>query len=142
MPHSNRATDNARICFLFIEPDAVSMPDECCTLAISPLVRELIQYLGEQIAAYPREGPTARLVTVLLEQLAVAPVKQLHLPISGHPQIRRIADALAADPADRATLAQWADRLSHGRAFVGATGVAGHRAYLWPIVDSFSNLSQ
>lgn len=112
MAHSNRATDNARICFLFIEPGAAPMPGECCTLAIDPMVRELILHLASQGPDYPRVGPTARVAAVLLEQLSAAPIEQLHLPISGHPKIRRIADALAADPADRRTLAQWADGLA------------------------------
>ncbi len=112
MPHSNRATDNARLYFLFIEPDAARMPDECCTLAISPLVRELIAHLAEHPAAYPPRGPTARVAAVLLEQLAVAPVEQLYLPISEHPKLRRIADALVADPGNRSTLAEWARALA------------------------------
>ncbi|MCL7714010.1 AraC family transcriptional regulator [Stenotrophomonas mori] len=112
MPHSNRATDNARIYFLFIAPDAAAMPERCCTLAISPLVRELIKYLAEQPTAYPPQGATARVAAVLLEQLASAPVEQLHLPISAHAKLRQIADALIADPADRTTLAQWAQRLA------------------------------
>ncbi|SDV46313.1 AraC family transcriptional regulator [Chitinasiproducens palmae] len=110
MPHSNHATDNARVCFLFVEPEAAELPTQCCTLAISPLVRELILYLADQGPSYAPSGPISRLVTVLLEQLVTAPVEQLHLPTSGHPNIRRIADALAADPADRTTLAEWAER--------------------------------
>jgi AraC-like DNA-binding protein len=112
MPHSNRATGNARIYFLFIEPQAAPMPDQCCTVEISPLVREMIKYLSEQGPGYSKDGPTARLVSVLLEQLCAAPLAQLHLPISPHPKIRRIADALAADPSDRSTLAAWGDRLA------------------------------
>lgn len=112
MPHSNRATDNARIVFLFIAPDAAQMPGDCCTLAISPLVRELIQHLAGQSAAYPLQGPTARLVAVLLEQLAGACVERLYLPISEHPKLRRMAAVLVADPANRRTLAQWAQALA------------------------------
>lgn len=112
MPHSNHATDNACIYFLFIEPDAAPMPEECCTLAISPLMRELIRYLADQGPSYPDEGPTARLASVLLEQLSAAPVEQLYLPISNHPKIRFISDVLMTDPTNRTTLAQWAQRLS------------------------------
>lgn len=112
MPHSNRATDNARIYFLFIEPAAARMPQECCTVAISPMVREMIKYLADLGPDYPDEGLTARLVAVLLDQISVAPVEQLHLPISQHPKIRRITDALATDPSDRTTLADWGDRLA------------------------------
>ncbi len=108
MPHSNRATDNARICFLFIEPAAARMPQQCCTLAISPLVRELIQHLATQGAG----AGTARVVDLLLELLVAAPVQQLHLPVSDHPKIRRMARALSKDPSDRTSLAQWGERLA------------------------------
>ncbi|QKV52432.1 AraC family transcriptional regulator [Comamonas antarctica] len=107
MPHSNRATDNARICFLFIEPDAARMPQQCCTLAISPLVRELIQHLAAQPAR-----SAARVTELLLELLVEAPVQQLHLPMSNHPKIRRMARALGKDPSDRTPLAEWAARLA------------------------------
>ena len=48
VPHSNRATPEAQVCFLFIEPDAAAMPAFCCTLKISPLVRELILVMAER----------------------------------------------------------------------------------------------
>lgn len=48
VPHSNRATPEAQVCFLFIEPHAAPMPDFCCTLKISPLVRELILVMAER----------------------------------------------------------------------------------------------
>lgn len=111
-PHSCRVTQNARTCFLFIEPNAASMPEGCCTVAITPLVRELILYLAEQEPLYSPESKTARLVAVLLEQLSDAPIKELHLPISDHPKIRHISDTLFADPSDRTTLRQWATQLA------------------------------
>jgi AraC-like DNA-binding protein len=112
MLHRNIVTRNAQICFLFIEPGAAPMPDECCTLAITPLVRELIMHLADQGQDYLRDGSTGRLAAVLLEQLGCAPIQQLHFPVSNHPKIRFVADALAADPADRATLADWARQLA------------------------------
>ena len=112
MAHSCRATGNAHIYFLFIEPGAAVMPDQCCTVAIVPVVREMIRYIAEQGPVAATDGPSARLIAVLLEQLSQAPVEQLHLPISDHPKIRRISDALIADPGDRTTLRQWADLLA------------------------------
>jgi AraC-like DNA-binding protein len=114
MPHRNRVTSNAQICFLFIEPKAALMPDDCCTLAITPLVRELILHLADQVPVGSRDESTARIIVVLLEQLTGLPVEQLYLPVSNHPKIRFIADALATDPADRATLASWAGQLAMG----------------------------
>ncbi|MCT4704148.1 helix-turn-helix transcriptional regulator [Enterobacteriaceae bacterium H20N1] len=112
MPHSNRATTNARICFLFIEPGAVAMPEQCCTLKISPLVRELILRLAEH--PHDEDGTPARkrLVQVLFDELPHQPVEQLRLPMSRHPKIRLIAEQLAQDPRERRTLAQWASLLA------------------------------
>lgn len=107
MPHSNRATDNARICFLFIEPDAAQMPAQCRTLAISALLRELILHL-----AAAGETGSARVEALLLELLVTAPVEQLYLPVSDHAKIRRMARCLSKDPSDRTSLAQWAERLA------------------------------
>ena len=111
-PHCCRVTANASTCFLFVEPSAAVMPDGCCTLAITPLVRELILHLVEQDRSCLSEGKAARLVAVLLEQLSDASVKELHLPISDHPKIKHIADTLFATPGDRTTLREWATRLA------------------------------
>lgn len=112
MPHSNRATGNARIYFLFIEPGAAQMPDECCTFLISPLMRELILYLSTQSPLYDLNGPIARVAEVLLEQLSGASIEQLSLPTSEHPKVRRLAQVLMADPSNRNTLAQWAQEFA------------------------------
>ena len=48
MAHSNVATANARIFFVYIEPGAADLPDRCCTLSISPLLRELIVELSDR----------------------------------------------------------------------------------------------
>ena len=88
------------------------MPAKCCTVAITPLVREMIRYLANQDFSALSEGPTERLASVLLEQLSIAPIEKLHLPMPNHPKMRRIADSLIADPSDRTTLRQWADRLA------------------------------
>lgn len=111
-PHSCRITQNARTCFLFIEPGSAVMPETCCTIAITPLVRELILHLADQGPSYPSEGKMARLASVLLEQIPDAPVEALYLPVSTHPKIKHITDALFATPGDRTTLRQWAVRLA------------------------------
>lgn len=46
-PHSIRTTPNAKLCMLYIKPSVSVMPDKCCTIAISPLVRELILDITE-----------------------------------------------------------------------------------------------
>lgn len=128
MPHTNRVSLNGRICLLFVEPDAAALPASCCTLSVSPLLRELILRLVELPQSYSTDGPTGRLVAVLLDELVQMPAEQLHLPITAEPRLRRIADALMNDPSDRSTMAEWARRVSIGertlaRLIVGETGM-------------------
>jgi AraC-like DNA-binding protein len=110
MEHSNLATENARLFFVYIEPDIVDLPGRCCTLSISPLLRELIVELCDQVG-----DDLARvdlLASVLLRELPRMPVQQLHLPLSSEPRLKRIAAALAKDPSDRRTLAEWSKRVA------------------------------
>jgi len=110
MEHSNIATANARIFFVYIEPGAADLPDRCCTFSISPLLRELIIELSDSVQ---EDAARDELLTrVLLTELPRMPVQQLHLPISAEPRLRRIAEALAENPADRSTLAEWAKRVA------------------------------
>lgn len=107
MPHSVRATANARICYLFVPPGSVQLPDQCCTLSISPLVRELILDMADHRSAYAPDSPTGRKAFVLLEELTKMPVEWLYVPTSNEPRMSRIAKMLSDNPADRRTLAEW-----------------------------------
>ena len=102
MPHSNKATPGAQLCFLFIEPGAVSLPDRCCTLKISPLVRELILSLAEK----------SREALSLAAELPLQRQEHLQLPVSPHPKIRLMSEKMAEEPAAWQTLAQWASHFA------------------------------
>ncbi|TGQ71013.1 AraC family transcriptional regulator [Mesorhizobium sp. M00.F.Ca.ET.186.01.1.1] len=110
MEHSNIATANARIFFVYIEPGAAELPDRCCTLWISPLLRELIIELSDSVQ--DDQARDELLTRALLSELPRMPVQQLHLPISSELRLGKIAEALAQDPADRSTLAEWANRVA------------------------------
>ncbi|WP_338830675.1 helix-turn-helix transcriptional regulator [Bradyrhizobium sp. 27S5] len=112
MLHSNRATTNAQICFLFVEPAAAQLPDRCCTLSISPMIREMILQLAVMPGDYCADSHCGRLARVLLDELIDRPVENLSLPISRHPKLRLIADTLTNSPSDRTTLSGWAARLA------------------------------
>ncbi|MBR0901766.1 MULTISPECIES: helix-turn-helix domain-containing protein [Bradyrhizobium] len=126
MQHSNLATANARLFFLYIEPDIVDLPDRCCTLSISPLLRELIVDLSDHVG--DDEARRELLASVLLRELPRMPVQQLHLPLSSEPRLKKIATTLAENPSDRRTLAEWARRVglsesSLARLIVSETGL-------------------
>jgi len=50
-------------------------------------------------------------VATLLDELALAPVEALHLPMPRDTRLRRLADSLLANPSDKATLGEWAVRI-------------------------------
>ncbi|ATE64733.1 AraC family transcriptional regulator [Rhizorhabdus dicambivorans] len=112
VPHSNRVTSNARLTYLFVEPGAAMLPAECCTLSISPMLREMILRVAELSENDARDAHVDRLMRVMLDELALMRRGGLELPISDHPKIASIAAALLADPSDRRTLGQWAEHVA------------------------------
>jgi len=128
LPHSNRATSNAELCYLFVEPDLIDLPKQCCTLSISPMVREIILHLASVPQACEADGHIDRLERVLLDELALMPEESLCLPVSNHPKMLEIENALRANPGDRSTIVQWAKRVamserSLARLIVAETGL-------------------
>lgn len=108
IPHSNRVTSNARLAYLFVEPDAARLPARCCTLSVSPMLREMILRLADVPGRGSLDGHLDRMTRVMLDELALMPTEGLELPVSGHAKIAAITAALTADPGDRRTLPQWA----------------------------------
>ncbi|WP_413738401.1 AraC family transcriptional regulator [Sodalis sp. RH21] len=128
-PHSARATWNAHLTYLFVEPGAAPLPEQCCTFAVSPLIRELIGRLVNENSDYPLDSHAARLARVTLDELVNMPQQNFNLPVSANPKIRMMADALVSHPEDRSTLNEWAKRLalserSLARLMVRETGLS------------------
>lgn len=116
---------------LFIQPSAesTSLPRECRAVSVTPLFRELLLRLATRPALYALDGPDARLVAVLLDELAQAKVEKHRLPMPSEPRLRRLVEKLTANPADGATLGGWARRLGVGertlnRLLVRETGLS------------------
>jgi AraC-like DNA-binding protein/quercetin dioxygenase-like cupin family protein len=110
--HRCLATVNARICFLLIKAEVAGrFARECCTLAITPMVREMILHLAAN-SDRPADDHLSRTIEVLLGELERAPATTFQLPLPTHPKLRPITDALTADPSERSTLTQWSRRLA------------------------------
>lgn len=112
VPHSARTTENARLIYLFVEPGAANLPDDCCTLSVSPMIREMVDRLGRESMDYLPDSHAARIARVILDELVEMPREGFNLPISSHSKIRAIADALTIEPSDRSTLGEWATRVA------------------------------
>jgi AraC-like DNA-binding protein len=80
------------------------LPSDCSVVNVSPLLRELI------LAAVEAPGPLRRrrlLAAFLLDEIRIAPVAPLYLPEPEDPRLRRISEALRAEPGDPRTLHAW-----------------------------------
>ena len=115
---------------VFVEPDAApNLPRDCCTVSVTPLFREMLLQLTRRPALYDLEGPDARLVRVLVDELATISIEKHRLPMPVDARLRRLVDAMAARPADRGTMKTWAKRIGLGertlnRLLVQETGLS------------------
>ena len=98
---------------LYIRDDALSgLPDICCVVTVSPLLRELI-IAAMDISDEPAPASAEeRLIRVLLDRIEGLPVAPLHLPMATDRRARRIIDTLMDDPADPRTLQEWSRELA------------------------------
>lgn len=112
LPHSARGSGETECYCLFVEPDAApDLPQSCCTISVSPLLRELLLKAAGFPGFYATGGREDRLIATLLDELAAAPVEDLHLPMPRDPRLRRLAELLLADPSDKTSMGDWATRI-------------------------------
>jgi AraC-like DNA-binding protein/quercetin dioxygenase-like cupin family protein len=111
---------------LYLRPDRcpVSWPD-FTAVAASPLLAELIGYLEDSLLG---PGQRARAEAVLADLLRPVPMTTIEVRMPADDPARAVARALAADPADDRTLAEWgrsvgASGRTLARAFIAGTGV-------------------
>jgi AraC-like DNA-binding protein/mannose-6-phosphate isomerase-like protein (cupin superfamily) len=115
---------------VFLEPDAApNLPTDCCAVSVTPLFRELLMRMATRPALYDLKGPDARLVSVLLDELATVAIEKHRLPMPRDPRLRRLVDAMTTDPANGATTKAWAKRIGIGertlnRLLVEETGLS------------------
>ncbi|MGN8000191.1 AraC family transcriptional regulator [Sphingomonas sp. 22176] len=109
--HAIRATGALEGYNAFVDPAMDGqLPQACCAVSVTPLLRELLARAAHLPYFYEEGGANARLVAVLLDELAAAQVEDLHLPMPSDPRLRKVVNEMMASPADRGTLKIWAQR--------------------------------
>jgi AraC-like DNA-binding protein len=110
--HSVSAVGDLDIYCLCLEADIVSaLPQHCCTIGISPLLRELIIAVSGLPVLYDPSGSAKSLIETTLNELEKAPIARLHVPLPADSRLRRIAQVFATDPTDRSTMIEWSRRV-------------------------------
>jgi AraC-like DNA-binding protein len=90
--------------------DASRLPAKCCTISVAPLLRELLIRSANFPVLYPDDGLEAHLMTLLIDEVAIAPIGKLHLPMPVDQRLREIIETMMVDPASRAGIKSWAAR--------------------------------
>ncbi|SCB04786.1 Conserved hypothetical protein [Xanthomonas translucens pv. translucens DSM 18974] len=100
-------------CYIaYIHPHAASMlPSSCCTVSVTPLLRELLIRCASLPMLYAEGGVESHLVTLLLHELAIAPTVSLHLPMPTDARLRKIVETILENPAERGTIQTWANQV-------------------------------
>jgi len=121
---SVRTRGRAAVRCLYLSTSLRVLPAQPQALNVPPLVRELLLHAVKSCPLDLGHRPHAALLTLLLDQLGTAPEAPLQLPAPKEERARRLAAAMAADPAeDLASLVRGvgASRRTLDRAFVADT---------------------
>ena len=113
---------------VYIDPDFGPQPEECCVLNISPLTRGLIHEITTFDSEYDMDGREGRIVRLLLDEIARMPSLPLNVMLPIDPRLRRVCDALYANPSDNRDIEEWSkfaamSRRSFTRLFKEETGM-------------------
>ncbi|MGU9857436.1 AraC family transcriptional regulator [Pseudomonas sp. LF245] len=110
--HSLRCVGALKMRSVFVRPEAFpNLPSETKAVSISPLLSELIKASVSLKPPYAEDSRDARIMHLILDELALLPALPLSLPQPGDPRIQRICAALQDDPGDASTVADWSERL-------------------------------
>lgn len=112
--HQSSCGGNIENYVLYVEPSRVkTLPRACCIVSVCPMLQEMLRRAAQ--LATTAHGPQRRLADVILDEVGAAPVEQLRLPMPHNARLRQIVERLIADPADKATLSEWAQRVGLGQ---------------------------
>lgn len=81
-----------------------SLPRDCCTVNVPPLLRELILEAVSREMLRRTIPPEARLIGVLLDQIEALPAAPLQLPMPRDPRASKVAELFKANPAESRSL--------------------------------------
>ena len=115
---------------LYIRQDAApGLPEHCCLMAVSPLLRALILALLDEPLAYDQTGRAGLIAALALKELRFLKVPALHLPMPADPGLHRLCQALIDHPEHHQTLESLAEQQATSsrtlaRQFVRETGMS------------------
>src|SRR6185312_13370669 len=108
--HVTRMPGGLTMRALFLREDAARAgPDAVTVVAISPLLRALILAACEQSVMWDEDGPVRHVVALALHEIGQAATRPISVPACADARLRRVTEALLADPAAPRSLDAFAE---------------------------------
>ncbi len=107
--HQIRCVGAVKLRTLYLGGAHVVFPDAVQVFDVSDLMREVVIRLTEQVSSLVAEHLTA----ILIDELSRADSAALFLPTPKNARVSRIGTALLDNPADQASLQDWAIKLGY-----------------------------
>jgi len=108
-PHEVRCRDVVSLRTLYIDSQSSPrLPRACCVIEVSELLRALIVSAIDIPVEYDLGGREGRIMTLILDEIALMPVAPLYAPLPADARLARICRALFKEPAQNQNLAYWA----------------------------------
>lgn len=127
--HVVRMVTAVRMRTLYVRQDTLAgLPEHCCVLAITPLLRELILAAMSVVQPYVADSREGRIMQLLLDEVQMQPALPLVLPSPYSADLCQLCDHLREFPGDNTKVEQWAQKLGMDprtlqRRFVRETGL-------------------
>lgn len=128
-PHAVRMAEAVAMRALFLRQDAASAgPGVTTVMAVTPLLHELILAACAEPLEWDVQGRGGHLAALIRDEITRATALPLGVPALRDARLRRLAQALRANPADTRTLEDWAPHCGASprtlaRLFRGETGL-------------------
>lgn len=106
--HDVRQEGIVRMRALFLRADAALAEPRPAVLGVGPLLHALVVAACAEPLEWDEAGRGGHLAALILDELRRAPRLPLAVPAPRDGRLRRLADALAAEPASPLTLEDWA----------------------------------
>ncbi|MDF3836030.1 helix-turn-helix transcriptional regulator [Cupriavidus basilensis] len=108
---------------------AAGLPDDCRVFGVSPLLRHLLAEAVDLPALYQPDARAGKIMSLLLDEIAVMPSLSLHAPLPAEPRLARLCRDLLASPSLGADIDKMAaragmSRRTFTRTFRAQTGVS------------------
>jgi AraC-like DNA-binding protein len=94
---------------LYLTPVACArLPSSACVLGATALLRTLVERVAEWAPGAMLDAAQERLAAVVIDEISGLQPEAVSLPAPSDPRLRRVAGAMAKDPADLRGLRDWA----------------------------------